>query len=60
MAKSILDSHAEPLRRFPWLYGPKPLRDWMFSDAGFQQFLAVWAGGLMLIGGMALLGAFLD
>jgi hypothetical protein len=59
-AKGIVDFHAEPARRFPWLYGPKPLREWMLSEAGSQQFLAVWAGGLMLIGVMALLAAVLD
>jgi hypothetical protein len=59
-AKSLLDSHAGMLRRFPWLYGPKPLRDWMFSPAGAQQFLAVWAGALVLMGVVALLATVLD
>ncbi|HWL91510.1 MAG TPA: hypothetical protein VNP90_09135 [Actinomycetota bacterium] len=59
-AKSIVDAHAAGLRRFPWLYGPKPLRDRMYSPAGSQQFLAVWAGSLMLIGVIALVAAFLD
>jgi len=32
----------------------------MYSPAGSQQFLAVWAGSLMLIGVIALVAAFLD
>jgi hypothetical protein len=60
IAKGIVDWHAEPARRFPWLYGPRPLREWMLSVEGCQQFIAVWAGALVVLSIVGLLAAFLD
>jgi len=59
-AKGIIDFHEGPARRFPWLYGPKPLREWMLSEDGQKQFIAVIGGVAVLMGVVVILAAFLD
>jgi hypothetical protein len=50
IARSMWESHAPIMERVPWLYGPKPLREWWFGEAGFRRQVVTWAIGVILIG----------
>jgi hypothetical protein len=50
IARSIWDFHAPIMDRVPWLYGPKPLRDWWFGEAGTRRQIVVFAIVAILIG----------
>jgi hypothetical protein len=58
IARSIWNFHEPIMERIPWLYGPKPLRDWWFGEAGTRRQIVVFAIVGILIGiGWVLLSA---
>ena len=50
IARRYSDYHGQRMERWPWLYGPKPLRDRVFSEAGWQRLIIGWAIAVVLIG----------
>jgi hypothetical protein len=50
IAGRLSDWHAPTLRRFPWLQGPRRLREWWFSEAGWRRFVVGMSVGLVMVG----------
>ena len=50
IARRMSDRHAPFLRRYPWLYGPKGLREWWFSEEGWRRFVVAMAVGIIMVG----------
>ncbi len=57
IARSMSAWHAPLMRRVGWIYGPKALREWWFSEAGWQRQVFVWAIVLILMGFLVMVTA---
>jgi hypothetical protein len=46
----MADWHEPHLRRFPWLYGPRWLRETWYSDEGWRRFVVAMAVSIIMVG----------